>query len=85
MPRTRSGDVRKGDTWNRARRATLKRDGYLCQLGYPGCTTAATECDHVMPLSGGGAWYDLGNLRAVCHSCHTQRPNAASSVTSRHW
>lgn len=81
----RKSDPRLGDTWKRARRATLERDGYRCQLGYPGCTAAATEVDHVNPLAGGGSAYDLGNLRAVCRTCHRQRPNAASNVTSRRW
>jgi len=59
--------------WRTARIATLVRDGYRCQINGPGCTHVATEADHIVETSIGGAVYDLGNLRAACKPCNSSR------------
>lgn len=71
--------------WSRARRAVLDRDAGQCQLGYPGCTLLATEVDHIIPLTNGGARFDPSNLRAVCATCHRSRPTNPRRTASRAW
>lgn len=57
--------------WKRARRQILDRDGGLCQLRLLGCTTTATQVDHIQGHAQGGS-DDHANLRAVCQTCHRQ-------------
>ena len=53
--------------WSRARRLTLKRDGYRCA----GCGKAGRlEVHHVRELAKGGAPYAPENLKTVCRGCH---------------
>jgi 5-methylcytosine-specific restriction enzyme A len=59
--------------WGRIRIRVLERDGYVCQIGGPGCRGKAEVVDHVQSWREGGAWYDLANLRAACRSCNTAR------------
>jgi 5-methylcytosine-specific restriction enzyme A len=40
-----------------------------CHLHYEGCTIAATEDDHVIPVSQGGS-DELSNRRGACRHCH---------------
>jgi 5-methylcytosine-specific restriction enzyme A len=54
----------------------LERDGYLCRISGPGCTTVATEVDHVVRPDEGGGWYDPRNLRASCSHCNRSRGGA---------
>lgn len=61
--------------WQRIRRQILERDGYRCQIVGPNCTTVATDVDHILPISQGGAWYDPVNLRAACSKCNNDRIN----------
>ena len=74
-----------GRPWRRVRAKVLERDGYRCQIGYPGCTVLATQVDHVRPLSAGGAKYDPANLRASCRRCNAARPSGQAVTTSRAW
>ena len=59
--------------WRRIRQQILARDNHTCQIQAPGCTTHATQVDHIVPTSQGGAWWDGSNLRASCHRCNNQR------------
>jgi hypothetical protein len=59
--------------WQRIRRQILDRDAHTCQIRGSTCTYAATEVDHIVPVSQGGAWYDPLNLRASCQSCNNHR------------
>ena len=59
--------------WQRIRPQILARDGGTCQIGAPGCTTIATQVDHITPVHAGGAWYDPTNLRAACANCNNRR------------
>jgi 5-methylcytosine-specific restriction endonuclease McrA len=66
--------------WRRARRAAIRQAHGLCQLCWqPLVPTAAprtphaTEVDHIVELSNGGAPFDLDNLRAVHRACHIRR------------
>jgi len=62
-----------GSTWRRLRPQIMERDGYMCQIRGPKCTTLATEVDHIIPWRAGGAMYDPDNLRAACSNCNKRR------------
>jgi len=51
--------------WERVRRLVTERDEFRCQLRLPGCTTVATERDHIVAIADGGAWLDEANLGVV--------------------
>ena len=76
----------QSEAWKRTRRQVLFRDGYWCQLEYPGCTGLATHVDHVTPRRFGGSDTDLSNLRASCPTCNLRRgdgtapPDVVASV-----
>lgn len=52
----------------RIAKAVLTRDGHRCQLKLPGCTTIATQVDHVRPRETSGDGED--NLVASCAWCN---------------
>lgn len=59
-------------TRTRLRLACFKRDGYLCQLRYPGiCTVRAEQADHIRDraIYGDG----LDNLQATCTPCNLHK------------
>ena len=62
-------------TWQAIRPSILERDGHVCRIAGPRCKTAATEVDHIVPLSEGGARLDPDNLRAACKTCNAGRQN----------
>ncbi len=64
-----------GGPWRRVRLQILERDGWLCQIRSKGCTTKATQVDHIVPWRLGGAWYDPSNLRGACANCNKARAN----------
>ena len=57
--------------WRRVRRLVLDRDGWRCRA----CGKAGRlEVDHVIPIaSGGGEFWSLENLQALCRRCHFQK------------
>ena len=59
--------------WSALRKRILVRDLYRCRYAYPGCTTEATQVDHVHPRNWGGDWWAEGNLLSTCHSCHREK------------
>ena len=59
--------------WARIRKQILARDNHTCQINGEGCTTLATQVDHITPIVAGGAWYDPNNLRASCATCNNRR------------
>ena len=61
-------EVRSLARWRRVRRAAIERDGYRCRA----CGKAAGrfEVDHIIPLSEGGAPYELEGLQTLCRPCH---------------
>jgi 5-methylcytosine-specific restriction endonuclease McrA len=72
--------------WRRIRLLVLERDGGLCRVNLPGCTTQAEHVDHIVPWRLGGAVYDPANLRAACAWCNKALANKARSVNwSRDW
>lgn len=65
--------------WPRVRLRVLERDGYLCRIRGAKCTVTATQVDHIVPVSKGGAWWDEANLRASCAKCNLSRVDHATS------
>ena len=64
--------------WKALRGVILKRDGFRCRL----CHHAGRmEVDHVKPIADGGEWFDPGNLRAICRTCHIQRRRDEAATT----
>lgn len=55
--------------WKALRRAVLKRDGGVCQIGGPRCVEVATEVDHM----GTHDDHRLCMLQAVCKPCHASK------------
>lgn len=59
--------------WQEVRALALQRDRFqCCELG---CYQQATQVDHRVPMSEGGAQYDLDNLQSMCDSCHSRKTN----------
>lgn len=69
-------------SWPRIRLAVLERDGWICQIRGKHCLIRASEADHIIPISQGGAWLDPNNLRAACKPCNTGR---VGHQHSRRW
>jgi len=63
--------------WRRLRLFILRRDKYLCQHCLrQGVVTVATDVDHIIPLSRGGARLDPANLQGLCETCHNRKTAA---------
>jgi len=71
--------------WRTIRKQILERDGYICQIQAAGCTLAANQVDHIVPVSKGGPWWDTANLRAACPRCNNGRNAVALMPSSRQW
>lgn len=57
--------------WHRAKRAAKVRDGWCCKA--TGCTeTERLTVHHLIPLSQGGAPFDLDNLITLCYKHHAE-------------
>lgn len=74
-----------GADWRKARLACLKRCRWRCEIRLDGCRGAASQVDHIVPVSQGGG-HDQANLRGACASCHarvTARQGNAASGNGR--
>ena len=68
-----------------AMRAQLFRANPLCvACEAQGRVTAATQRDHIIPLSEGGA-DDDGNTQALCEACHEIKSKAEAARGVRRW
>ena len=56
-------------SWKATRAVVLMAAGWRCQVHGPNCLGWAVSCDHIVPRSQGGLFYDLRNLRASCGPC----------------
>jgi len=56
-------------TWEEVRRKVLERDNYTCVI----CGKPAEEVDHIVPVSLGGALFDMDNLQSLCKECHKKK------------
>lgn len=58
--------------WEKARKAVLIRDSYLCQSCLAkGRPTPATEVHHMVAKAHGGG-DEPENLISICHECHSE-------------
>lgn len=67
--------------WPRLRARILRRDNHHCQINGPGCTTHATEVDHIIPAARGGN-DQPNNLQATCQHCHQAKTVAENPATT---
>ena len=65
----------KGPRWERVRQVVLRRDKWTCQR----CGHWGNECDHIIPLSTGGAAYDVANIQVLCVRCHYDKSSREQS------
>jgi 5-methylcytosine-specific restriction protein A len=62
--------------WKRLRRLILQRDGGLCHVRGPNCTTIATTAHHILPSSQyTDRFFDPANLQASCGPCNHHGAN----------
>jgi 5-methylcytosine-specific restriction protein A len=58
--------------WHKARRIQLAHVP-LCEMcSASGLTVIATDVDHIVPISQGGAALDPENFRSLCRPCHSR-------------
>ena len=60
-----------GADWRKARLKCLQRCQWRCEIRLAGCQGAASQVDHITPVSQGGT-HDQSNLRGACKSCHAK-------------
>ena len=66
--------------WRVLRAAVLARDGYRCQLAYPGvCTVEATHAAHILAKARGGT-DTASNLIAACAPCNLHEGEGAGPL-----
>jgi 5-methylcytosine-specific restriction endonuclease McrA len=56
----------RGPEWERARLATLNRDGWICVACGKDLEGDDATVDHIEPVVAGGDKYDLNNLISLC-------------------
>lgn len=80
----RNGPTRTSTTEHRTwRRLVLAASGGQCQIRGPRCTGLATEADHIVPVTRGGAEHDPANGQGACHACHQAKTNAEAAEGRR--
>ena len=74
-PRTASSTITSSARWKALIPVILDRDGYVCQIGYPGiCTRTATVVDKIVPAARRpDLAYDPRNTRAACKECNDEK------------
>src|SRR5690348_3184899 len=60
-------------SWRRLRRAVLAIEPLCRHCAKQGYVTAASELDHVAPMSQGGARLDPANVQPLCGLCHRKK------------
>lgn len=64
--------------WPSISRSVLVRDSWVCQIGYPGCLTEASEVDHRTR----GDNHQPDNLQAACTACHRKKSSSEGGLAS---
>lgn len=71
--RARDARVYQDPEYVANKRLVRQRSGGRCEIQTPGtCTSRATSCDHIIPVSQGGT-HNLANLRDACGPCHRHK------------
>lgn len=56
------------------RQLVLTRDAWACRACGRICANhKEAHADHIVPVSQGGARFDLENGQTLCHSCHSRK------------
>jgi 5-methylcytosine-specific restriction enzyme A len=63
----RRSDANYGTAWRKKRHEALRRANWRCEIRFEGCTTKATEVDHILGVANDPTH---SQLRAGCKSCH---------------
>lgn len=61
-----------GGLWRALRDVVLRREPLCRECAGLGITRAAEDIDHIISKASGGD-DSLGNLRPLCHSCHSRK------------
>jgi 5-methylcytosine-specific restriction enzyme A len=61
--------------WQRARKRQLAREPLCRACEAEGHATAASDVDHVEPISTGGAVWSASNLQSLCKAHHSIKTN----------
>lgn len=59
--------------WEKVRRAHLRMEPLCRNCEERGRVEPASEVDHIVPLSEGGARLDHDNLQSLCRPCHNRK------------
>lgn len=66
-------------TWQQLRLRKL-REQPLCEYCPPTQRRPATEVDHRLAISDGGAVFDMVNLASACKRCHSQKTSRGEQL-----
>lgn len=77
----RAHRARYGARWQQLRNSLLANEPLCRVCAAAGRTTAATEIDHITPVSAGGSDHP-NNLQPICRNCH-QRKTAGEGAAAR--
>lgn len=76
------GSVMEDVVWQQVRKRAIASKDHICALcgnpidmDAPPHTPMALEVDHIIPISRGGAPYDLDNLQLTHMRCNRQKSN----------
>lgn len=76
------GSVMEDVVWQQVRKRAIASKDHVCALcgneldmDAKPYTPRACEVDHIIPISRGGAPYDIDNLQLLCHKCNRQKSN----------
>ncbi len=69
--------------WQRVSKLRLSIEPLCRACTAIGRITGATESDHIIPISQGGAVYDLENTQSLCKPCHS-RKTACENAFGKH-
>lgn len=58
--------------WRQVAASVIRAEPWCCACG----ATEDLTCDHIVPLSQGGARLERDNLRVLCRRCHGQRSHS---------
>lgn len=67
------------DNWPEIRTRVLVDAGWICEIGWSGCLTKASDVDHVHR----GNDHSRRNLRAACSWCHGRKTSAEGNARKR--
>ena len=72
--------------WSQFRNQVLRRDHSICKRcgGKPYHDDQPPEVHHIVPVSKGGAEFDMDNCETLCWTCHHRRVHSTGGLHPRH-